>query len=162
MITQSIIAFLITLIVAPVAFWIFSKTLKLPEDAKHFPTGSTDAYGDIIFLPLFNAIAVYLGMFTTPLKLIPLAIGIIFGIMLASSYTYWRVFKAKHNDWSRPKKNHINVGGWYHYGYMIIQASIIGYGLILFFNKWLIWVPIVGYLITVSYRFIVQLDFFKK
>jgi len=148
---KSLIVILITLIVGPLIFYILSKKYTKNNKLKKFPVGLIDGWGDIIFLPIFNAIAIEN---ISAIKISTMFISIFLGLSLTIIFINWRKNNAHHNDWSRPRKYSFNNGGWYHATYMFFQASFIFYIIILEYNRLQIWIPIIGYLSLVIIRLI--------
>ncbi|MBN1175547.1 hypothetical protein JXA48_02805 [Candidatus Woesearchaeota archaeon] len=148
---NSVVTILVTLIIGPFMFYILSRHYGKEKHLKKYPVGLIDGWGDIIFLPLFNAVAIATIEIFKPFIA---SIACLLGLILTTSFIIWRKNYAHHNDWSRPKKYVFNNGGWYHASYMFIQASFVFYTLILHYNKFISWIPLSGYLILVVIRFV--------
>jgi len=145
------LAFLITIIISPLAYFVIGNYFIETRENK-WPIGYTDFLGDLIYLPLFNSLIIYFGLANIGLEKIIISIG--FGLIVTTAFVLWRKNIAKHNDYTRPKKIVFNFLGWYHAGYMFLQASVLAYGLFLHFNIWQIYIPLILYIITITSRFI--------
>lgn len=139
---NSFLAAIITLIFGPLTFYIWSHYF-IKNNLKKSPLGINDGLGDIIFLPLFNAILFYLGFSFE---------NIFFSILISFIITlgYYLIdIKGKDVNWSKPKTNKYNLGGYYHLLFFFCQTILIIHGLIYFYYNYLIWVSLTGYLLTV-------------
>jgi hypothetical protein len=144
-----ILAILVTLIVGPLAFYIFSYTLYKKTKLKKFPVGINDGIGDIIFLPLFNAAFVHAGF---SFRLVIATISLFLALALSSVYLIYSIHFASYTDWSKPRRHSYDLGGWYHLFFIFFQSAIIFYGLISYYDHILLWLPFLGYLLTAVYQ----------
>jgi hypothetical protein len=133
-------AFIITIILGPVAFYLLSRNIYTRR--KHYPTQLNDAIGDTIFLPWYNA--TFVRYLTDSFRADVAVIAFLTGMIITFSYVCYQK-KAKYMDWSKPKIGLLNWGGRYHELFMLVQASLIVYGLLLFPSVNL-WIPFIGYL----------------
>ena len=111
----------------------------------------------MVFLPLFNALAVVFGAFSS-FSLSSFVVGVVFGFVVAGVFSWWRRNIAVHDDWSRPRKGVFTMGGWYHSLFMTAQAGVISYALLMIRNGWL-WLPLAGFSLLVCVR---AFSLFKK
>ena len=144
-----IITIIITILVAPFMFWLLSHKIYSKSNLKKYPTQINDGIGDLIFLPLFNGVLIELiastNYFYNSLNLL---IAIILSLFLTFLYVHYQKNITNYLDWSKPKKGVLNFGGWYHAGYMLVQMIIIFWGLSIFYQNYLLWVFIGGYILT--------------
>lgn len=162
MITESVGIALLTLLVGPVTFYLLSYDTALRNTThKRYPTGIIDSFGDIIFLPLFNALAVYFGVLNIPFGVLQGILALLVGTVITAFFVVWRKNIARYNDWTRPEKGMFNKAGWYHAGYMFVQATFLSYALLMMYETWWLWLAFGGYLLLVVIRY-VELIFFKK
>ncbi|MFP4403006.1 MAG: hypothetical protein ACLFPJ_01485 [Candidatus Woesearchaeota archaeon] len=149
-----IITFFITILLGPGMFWFFSHVIYKKSNLKKYPTQINDKYGDLIFLPVFNAIFVELIIkINHIINYNYLIISIFLSIIFTLIYVKYQI-NANYLDWSKPKKDKLNLGGIYHSCYILIQTTIILYGIILFYNNYLIYIGVIGYLITTLIQYI--------
>lgn len=132
-------------------FYILCKHYNEGKHLKGYPVGLMDEWGDILFLPLFNGLAIYLLEAFNPFIA---AIATLISLIMTSIFVKWRRDIAHHNDWSRPRKYVFNNGAWYHSAYMFFQAAFVFYALILHYNQWILWTPLSGYVILGIIRLI--------
>lgn len=132
-------------------FHILCKYYNEGKQLKGYPVGLMDGWGDILFLPLFNAAAIYFLKVFNPFVA---AISALLALIMTISFVKWRRDIAHHNDWSRPKKYVFNNGAWYHTYYMFFQAAFVFYVLIMHYSELLIWIPLSGYIILGIIRFV--------
>lgn len=138
-------------------FWLFCKTLYKDSHHKKFPVGINDGVGDTIFLPLYNAFFAHLILSSNQtINMQVLIIAILSSLIFSSGYLYYSLTNIKGNDWSRPRPGKLNFGGVYHLIFFFFQTTLLALGIIMFYDKILIWVPILGFLVTV------YLQYFKK
>lgn len=150
----SILTFILTIIIAPLTFYFLSHYIYNKKGLKKFPTQLNDKYGDTIFLPLYNAIFVYLLIQTNhQLQQTTLTTSIITAAILTIIYVHYQK-NSSYLDWSKPKKGKLNLGGYYHATYMFIQIAIIVYATIIFTKNLMLWITISGYLITTLIQYI--------
>ena len=135
-------AALITVIVGPLTFFIWSHFFIKDKNLTKFPTGFNDGIGDTIFLPWFNGVA-FSALVWNPLVA---AIGIVIGVLVTRTYVDYQK-KETYLDWSKPKPGTLNAGGWYHAFFMFAQVSIGAYALLTIFS-WSLVIPLIGYLLT--------------
>lgn len=145
------LAFLITIIISPLAYFVIGNYF-IETQEKKWPIGYIDFLGDLIYLPLFNSLIIYFGLTNIGLEKTIISIG--FGLIITTAFVLWRKNIAKHNDYTRPKKGVFNFLGWYHAGYMFLQAIALAYGLFLYYNIWQIYIPLVLYVVTITSRFV--------
>jgi hypothetical protein len=144
-----IIVFTATLLIAPFMFWLLSHTLYSKLNLKKYPTQVNDGIGDSIFLPLFNGILVELIIsLNHEFKLFIFIIAVSISVILTVWFVHYQKNIATYLDWSKPKQGALNLGGWYHATYMLIQIIIVIYGLTIFYNNFFLWIAIIGYLTT--------------
>jgi hypothetical protein len=142
-----IIIFFITILLGPGMFLFFSYIIYKKSKLKKYPTQINDKYGDLIFLPLFNAILIQLIIKTNHIiNHNNLIISMILSIIFTLIYIKYQI-NANYLDWSKPKKGVLNIGGIYHSFYILIQTTIVIYGIIIFHNYYLIYIGLIGYLI---------------
>lgn len=160
--TIEIFIFFATILVAPFTFFIWSHLFTKNKKLKKYPTQINDLWGDLIFLPLFNAMLVnsIMKLITKDNPLNPISINqfnynsillygsIIISIILTIIYLQYQRKTPKYTDWSKPKIGKLNAGGYYHGLYMFIQMTIVFYGIIEFHNNIWLWISLGGYLIT--------------
>ncbi len=138
-----------TLLVGPLAFYLLSRHAKGPR----FPVSILDKYGDIILLPIFNALAVHYGLLSVAFADMQLSlIAFVAAYIPTRVFIIWRKNFAKHDDWSRPKRGKFNVGGWYHVVFMICQLYVIVITMLNFYEKIVLWIPVIGFVILVVWR----------
>ena len=145
----ALLAVVVTLVAGPFMFYVLGRNAR--RGLQRWPVGSIDGWGDLVFLPLFNAMAVFFGVFDT-FSLGGLCIGLLFGLFISVGFTYWRRDVAAHDDWSRPRKGVFALGGWYHSFFMFVQGSFIAYSLVLLGWSWWLWLPLIGYMFMVVVR----------
>lgn len=145
---EILLAAIITWIIGPVMFNIFSRGIYKEDKNPKFPVSAFDFLGDVILLPVFNALAVNTGiifvLFTPSIDYF--LYSIVGAIILTSIFIIYRKNIAHHNDWSRPEKGKFNAGGWYHATYMLIQSYFMIYTLLNFYYAVVLWVPIIGFI----------------
>jgi len=149
---------LLTLALGPAMFSFFSYVVYKREPHKKYPTGITDAVGDVILLPAFNAIVFSSGITFTPAGTV---IAAVLALLVTAWFLVYRKDRAEHNDWSRPAKHCFNAGGWYHLAFFAVQSFIIFAGLLSLYANLLIWLPVGGFLLLAIYRFAVQIPKLK-
>lgn len=142
-----LIAFIITFLLGPVMFFILSRKINIPKKLKKFPAGINDGVGDMFFLPWYNLVLFNLG-FSFGMDLF-FALSISFLAVLAYAYLDR---KSDYVDWSKPKKNKYNFGGYYHLGFFMIQTTLIVYGLTIYFREFFLWIPLIAYFLTVLFQ----------
>jgi len=167
----SILTFIATVILGPCMFYILSRILTWPgnylkkntktkNNVKTYPTGITDSIGDLIFLPLFNAILISIWINDkqpiNQISIIKFITTLIFAFIITFLYYYFDL-KQDYIDWSKPEKNKYNAGGYYHLSFMFIQLILVIYGIINYYSNILLWLALIGYATT----FIVQLVVYK-
>jgi hypothetical protein len=138
---------LITILVGPFAFWLLGHTLYKDSTLKKFPTQINDGIGDTIFLPIFNGVLAELLIGQT-ISITLLIISLILGLGITALFVHYQKNITTQLDWSKPEQGKINFGGWYHAGFMFIQATAIAYGIILFPASIGLWIGLGGYLLT--------------
>lgn len=140
------IAFVISVFVGPVVFWVLSHTIYADNNLKKYPTQINDRIGDLVFLPLFNAVIVELIIKSNhSFDSSAITISVIASLIFTTAYVYYQRNLSDYVDWSKPEKGRLNFGGWYHAVYMFLEASIIAYGLISFYNNIWVWILAIGY-----------------
>lgn len=151
-------AFLLTLILGPMIFYWMGKFYYKKKKLRTYPLYVVDGVGDTVFLPLFNALIVAYGIrFVNPYLSVAMALAITVGWM-----TY-RLFWEKTTDWSMPRIAHLSFGGWYHLAFFFVQSFLIVSGIIEFYDKIWIWLPLIAYLLGAVYSLGWQVPrFFKK
>lgn len=137
-----ILILIITLVLGPGVFWFFSHIIYANVKSKKFPVGFHDGVGDILFLPFFNATAVYLGVFVQNVNIFFLTISVFVGFLVSLFFVIYRKNIAKIRDWSISKGQKFNAGGWYHLGFMFVQASFMMYSILIFPTSLLFWIVI--------------------
>ena len=140
-----------TLLIGPYAFHLISDFLYHQHRQQRYPVGVIDGWGDIVFLPLFNAAIVAKGVLDI-WNLASLVGAAALALIMTTMFVHWRRDLATKNDWTRPKRGHFNFGGWYHAGFMLVQATIIFYSLHFLYKELLVLLPLVGYLSMVVLR----------
>jgi len=148
--------------IGPFTFYILSYHTSLKHTKhKKYPTGIVDSIGDIIFIPAVNGAAMYLGLFSISFNWLAGLVAFVVAGLLTSTFIIWRMNVLVFNDWTRPEKGKFNKAGWYHAGYMFIQAAFIFYSLLVLYNNILIWIPLFGYTLMFIIR-IIEVHFLKK
>jgi hypothetical protein len=150
-----VLPIIITWLISPIALFSITRLGKLE---KKFPTSITGAVGDTIFLPMFNAVSVYYGVLESiSNNLLILSLGFLGMIIFSVIYLIYRKDTKKSNDWMRNKKGSFNFAGWYHFVYVILQSFFIFLSLIYLYDKVLIWISLIGYLLTTpSVRYLIS------
>lgn len=143
MIYEGALVFLLTVLFGPVSFYILGR--HTTENLPLFPLALIDGLGDTVFLPLFNAIAVYNGVLSASTTAIITAYSIT--ILITCIMTYFIVFHQEGDEWSRPKKGQTNIGTWYHAGFTFFQSGFILLGLHSAYSPLLL-LPLGGYVVT--------------
>jgi hypothetical protein len=143
----SVLAVLLTWLLGPFMFWLLSRR----SSRKRWPVGVIDGWGDVVFLPLFNAAAVFFGVFAVFSSLL-FGVSVLFGVVVAVAFMFWRRDIAAYDDWSRPKKGVFNAGGWYHSAYMLVQAGFVLYSFVALDWLWWLFLPFAGYVLMVGIR----------
>lgn len=151
------LAAILTILVGPLMFYIISHKIYRKQKLRKYPTGLADAMGDAIFLPLFNALAAYYGIFdivfsNQPVFLLTFLLTLIF----SSIFLIYRKNYSSENDWSRPKKQRFNAGGWYHQFFVIAESFLIFISLLHFYDISVLWFFLLGYLLTATYYWLHQ------
>ena len=141
---EFILVVTITLIIGPISFYIISNTLYKNKPYKKYPVGPADKYGDVLFLPLFNAFAFENIIFSLNMFIL----SSILSIIITTIFFIYNKNINEHDDWSRPGKYNFNFGGYYHLSYFFLQSIVIFYSLLIFYNIIALWITIIGYLIT--------------
>jgi hypothetical protein len=146
---KELAAIFITLLFGPLMFYLLSKNSKLPR----FPVGVIDGYGDIFFLPVFNALAVRYGIlsliFAVPWMTLT---AVVLAYIITRIFVTYRKDFAKHNDWSRPKRGSFSAGGWYHTAFMFAQCFFIVISLLHFYRNIWLWAPVGGFAVLIVIR----------
>jgi len=151
-----LIAVIITLIFGPVVFWIWSHIIYKNSSLKKFPIGYHDSIGDIILLPLFNAISVHLGILKQEFMIGKLILSLIGGLLLLLFFIIHRRNNSGLTDWSIPQSGMFNAGGWYHALFMVLQSVFILYSLLSLSYSILLWAPLFGFIIVIAIQWIVE------
>lgn len=148
-IISAIIALILTVIIGPLTFYILSHTIYKKSKDK-FPTGINALYGDIIFLPLFNAILFYNPIVFENLKL---TISIFIAILITITYLIIDLKYSNYIDWSKKTNSKLNFGGYYHTLFMLLQSIIIVYGISINLNNIYLYLALFGYIVTAVLEF---------
>lgn len=138
--TPELLAAAITLLLGPGAFFLISRRQRVKP---FFPVTIYDGIGDIILLPLFNALAIHYGILALLLadyQKLAIAVGIAY--IASRIFMIYRKDFAKHDDWSRPKRGTYSLGGWWRQGLLFVQAFVIIITM-LHLNKLLLWALLV-------------------
>jgi len=144
---EVLLAAIVTWIVGPVMYNIFSRVIYKENKESKFPVSQFDFLGDVILLPVFNALAASAGtlflIFTPALDYFYYSLAT--AIIITIGFGHFRKNLAKHNDWSRPRKGKFNAGGWYHLTYIFLQTYFIAFTLLNFYHMIVLWIPIIGF-----------------
>ena len=144
---EIILVALITWIVGPVMFNVFSRIIYKNNKEPKYPVGPVDFLGEVILLPVFNALATSSGIlfliFTPSFDYF--AYSVLGALIITTLFVYYKKYLAKQNDWTRPKKGKFNAGGWYHSGYILLQSYFAIFTLLNFYYMIVLWVPIIGF-----------------
>ncbi len=144
---DAVIAFLITLLVGPCAFWILTRIVSYTHT---FPSSITGAIGDTVFLPLFNALAVHYGLLSivvTDNTVMWLSL-LITGVFSVSYFIYRKKFPVG-GEWMYKENHDFTFAARYHFGYVIAQSFLIVISLIYFYYAMWLWVCLFGYIFTI-------------
>lgn len=144
---NAVVAALITLIVGPVMFTVIGvfMTSNLPR----FPLGVVDGVGDIVFLPVFNAVAVSQNGF--PYSFDVWAYSAVVSAVLTSAVTIQTVYYQRRDEWSRPSMGTWNVGTWYHAMFVLVQLTVVIVAVSRLPEDAALWSALTGYLVTAVY-----------
>lgn len=141
-----VLAILITWFVGPLAFYIIT---GLNKSGKLFPASLTGAVGDTIFLPIFNGLAVYCGVFDyLTSNLTKLRWALLITLVFSILYLEYRRKIKKHDGWMYNQKGNFNFAGWYHFIYVVLQLFVIVVSLLYCYNQIWLWMVLLGYAIT--------------
>jgi hypothetical protein len=141
-----VLSIIITWLISPITLLIIT---RLHKSEKKFPTSITGAVGDTIFLPMFNAVSGYYGILEKiDNNWLIIFFGLLGMIIFSVIYLIYRKDTKSSNDWMRNRKGSFNFAGWYHFIYVILQSFFVFLSLIYLFDKLLLWIPLIGYLLT--------------
>jgi hypothetical protein len=149
---RELLAVIATLLLGPAVFYLLShhryKRLK-PK----FPVGVIDTYGDIIVLPISNAIIMHYGILGgLGSNLQRLFIAFVIAYILTRVFVIYRKDFAKHDDWSRPERGTFNFGGWYHAAFLFAQAFIVLFAVLHSPGILVLWFPIAAFVLLIAIR----------
>lgn len=154
---------IITWLLGPFMFYLLSHVLYIKEKHKKYPVGTADGLGDVVFLPLFNAAVVYYGIiplfFSSAVKIF---IASILCFVASTAFLIWMKDSVSRTDWSRPRQHYFNFGGWYHYAFYVAESFFIFLGILHFYDKLLVWIPLIGYVLTGLYYVFIQATRIEK
>jgi predicted permease len=140
------LSIIITWLIGPIALFIIT---RLHKSEKNFPASITGSIGDTIFLPMFNAVSVYYGVLEKiDNNWLIIFFGLLGMIIFSGIYFICRKDSKNGNDWMRNRRGSFNFAGWYHFIYVILQSLFIFLSLICLYDNLLLWIPLIGYLLT--------------
>ena len=140
---------IITWLVGPIAFYLISKFFY--KGIKKFPSNIVGEVGDFIFLPIFNGLAVnnivsnWKFVSSTDLRVVGL-----FTVIFTIFYLIYK-FKIQVSNWSSFQRNNLNIGFYYHLAFVFAQSFLIIFALINFPYSFLLWLPLLGYIMVFIY-----------
>lgn len=135
---------LITLLVGPTVFFYLSYYVYTDNKKRKWPVGPLDLVGDIVFLPLFNALVVYYGLNFVAWKFY---LAVIIGAVISLAFIWYRKDIATHDDWTRPRRGVFNFAGWYHMAFFFPQTVFIAYALMALPDKMLVWLSLQAFFV---------------
>jgi hypothetical protein len=151
-----LLAYLITLIVGPVAFVVWAHVIYKTDSLRKFPVGILDGIGDTILLPGFNALAVYYGVLQQPFSMYHLLISLVLGLLVLLIFIFEVRKEMQDSDWSLPRNGEFNAGGWYHAVFMFFDSTFIFYTLQLFPQKILLWTVLLSFILLFGVHIYLQ------
>jgi len=126
---EIILPIIITWLISPIALFIIT---HLSKSKQKFPASITGAIGDTVFLPIFNAVSVYYGIIENiNNNLLILFCGLLGMVVFSGIYLVYRK--------NRKDRDFI---------YVILQSLFIFISLIYLYDKTLVWIFLIGYLLT--------------
>ena len=149
---MDIAAFLVTIIIGPVAFVIWSRVVYRKRNTYKWPVGLADSIGDGLFLPAFNGFAFSLGLAFVFERL---TLAILSALVI--SFFYYRIARRTPANWSKTDDSRLNFGGWYHLIFLTVQSGIIIYALLTHPYSLVLWMSLLAFALTLVYFFAVQL-----
>lgn len=149
--TFSWIAAVITLLVGPSTFVVWSRIVYRKRDTYHWPLGVLDGFGDTVLLPTFNGFAIGLGL---EYSLWRLAVSLV----AAGAFSIWFYHMSEHTspNWSKDENSHLNLGGWWHFLFLIAQSWFVGYALLAHPGALVLWIALTVFMAAGAYYLWVQ------
>ena len=148
MLILAIFSLAMTLLFGPLMFYVLSRKIKTSKDV--YPSGITDLYGDLIFLPLYN----FFFFFNIDFSALEFSQSIIISIILLILYI-WLDLRSNYSDWSKTR-NRYNLGGYYHLIFFWFQVFIISLGFLNYPGRIFLHLTLGGYFLTVFLNFLVK------
>lgn len=143
----SLTAWGLTLFLGPGMFVIIGAYSN--PDLPTFPIDVVDGVGDIVFLPLLNAVIVAMPGF--PFILSSWAWSALVSSVITALITFEAVYWQSLDEWSRPSKGEANSGTWYHAGFVFVQTTIILVAVSRLPTNPALWSLLAGYLVCATY-----------
>ncbi len=151
---EALLAAVLTWIVGPLIFNIISRIVYSKSDFTKFPINQFDFLTYVVILPVFNAVAVTLGIhyFIFDITTIYALYSFIGATILTSVFVYYMKNVRKKNEWFRPEKGKLNLGGAYLSFYIFIQTYFIFFSIINLYRFIVLWVPVIGFIGLIMQR----------
>ncbi|MEX0918324.1 MAG: hypothetical protein WDZ93_04175 [Candidatus Paceibacterota bacterium] len=145
---ETVLAFMATILFGPAAFFVFT---RISTKSTAFPSSVTGLVGDTVFLPLFNALAVYYGL----VQILDSQKGLLWTSILLTTlfiilYFIYRKKVREKGSWMYGEKGSFNFAGWYHLGYVGIQSFVVTFSLLHFYTHIWLWLILFGYAATAT------------
>jgi hypothetical protein len=138
-VTGAIIASIATMIIGPMVLYLLSYKYG-PDKLPKFPVSEIDIYDYMIFMPIFNAIAIYYGIFDAGIWTIQFITSIAFSLIFTGLYAYLRKERSKVDDWARPKLGELSPAGWYLVVFIFLESAFLFYSIMLLYLMPALWI----------------------